>query len=93
MREIVFLLSVTSKAGQDIGALLHYQNIFRLGLTANHGNGGSKVTGAKGDGGIHNKKIREGRMGEAKGFYWTRLLEDIGNLLTEKKKERFLFAF
>jgi len=30
--------------------------------------------------------------GEAKGFYWTPLLEDIGNLLTEKKKERFLFA-
>jgi len=30
--------------------------------------------------------------GEAKGFYWTPLLKDIGNLLTEKKKERFLFA-
>ena len=30
--------------------------------------------------------------GEAKGFYWTPLLEDIGNRLTEKKKERFLFA-
>ena len=30
--------------------------------------------------------------GEAKGFYWTPLLEDIGNLLIERKKERFLVA-
>ena len=30
--------------------------------------------------------------GEAKGFYWTPLFEDIGKLLTEKKKERFLVA-
>jgi len=77
MREIVFLLSVTSKAGQDMGALLHYQNIFRLGLTANHGNGGSKVTGAKGDGGLSTikkfVKVEWGRRKDSTGHACLRI--------------------
>ena len=42
--------------------VIYFHSIFRLGLTANHGNGGSKVTKSKEDWGLSTiiKKFEEG---------------------------------